>query len=113
MPPLPSEAGRPIDGRWDVEISCPDLSTLRETVADFSGGRFGRAFVDGQGLAGKTELSMAFVTDDDVRIGGFVTFGGSRYYRIEASGHRADATSFSGIGQYGYAAGCRFFATQK
>jgi hypothetical protein len=92
---------------------CPDGSAVREPTAQFGLGRFARAFDDGHGNSGITELSLGYVTDDDVRLGGYIAFGGLTIYNIDAAGDRVEANNFLGIGHFGSATSCKFSAAQK
>lgn len=46
LPPPPSQPAQPINGRWDVAMSCRDGSAVNEYGAVFTRGTYARAFKD-------------------------------------------------------------------
>ena len=88
VPAPPTQPSRPVDGDWDLTMECPDKSRMSEMNARFSQGRYARAFTTPDSQKGITELAMGYLTDDTILVTGYVLFGTSNVYQVNAVGKK-------------------------
>jgi hypothetical protein len=113
FPPPPANPSRPVNGTWDVTMSCPDGSSVNEYGAQFKEGRYARAFGSGSGTTGTTELAMGYVSNDAILVTGYVVFGQSEVYPVHATAHQTGDLLFSGTGQFGSSSNCNLTVANK
>ena len=111
IPSPPAPPARPVNGVWDVVMVCLQGSTVNEYGALFNLGRYARGFQSNT-VSGMTELALGYLTDDTVKLTGYVVFGQADVYTIDASAKR-NGTSFSGKGQFGSSVNCSVNITAK
>jgi hypothetical protein len=111
VPSPPATPSRPINGAWNILMACPSGAAVNEQDAHFSSGRYARAFDNGSGTKGSTELSMGFRTDQIIHVLGYVMFEPSFFYPIDATGTRTGANSFVGMGRFGSESQCKLSVT--
>jgi hypothetical protein len=104
IPPPPPTPPRPVDGAWDLQMICPDSSALNEAGAVFKQGRYTRTFADGSS-SGTTELSLGYISNDVLGLTGYVVFGNSEVYSVEATGKKS-GQKLTGKGRFGSTNGC-------
>jgi hypothetical protein len=110
-PPPPAIPTRPLEGTWDVFMSCPDGSSLREPAAAFRQGTYTRNFKNGA-ISGTTKLALSYVSDATVKLSGFVDFDQAGNYIVDAMGRKQDG-SFNGTGQFGSFHNCELTITPR
>src|SRR5579864_220650 len=107
IPSPPAPPARPIaDGIWDVTMSCPDTSALNEQGAQFYGSRYSRTFGSG------SELGIGYVSDNVIKVTGYVVFGQSNVVSVDATGRKRN-NSFSGEGRFGSSVHCNLTVISK
>jgi hypothetical protein len=111
IPPPPTPPAQPINGIWDVTMSCAQGAAVNEFGALFTLGRYARAFKS-PSVSGMTELAIGYISDDIVKVTRYVVFGQSDVYTIDATG-RKNGASFSGIGRFGSETNCKLTVTEK
>ena len=93
-----------------MAILCPDGSKLQEPNAKFKQGRYARGFSGAS--PGITELAMGYISDDVIKVTGYVVFGGSDVYLVDATARGADS-SFSGTGRFGSSSRCNLTISNR
>lgn len=107
----PSPIGTPVTGPWDIEMVCPDTSTVQESNADFKDGKYTRTFL-GVGYSGKTELALGKQPNGQITLSGRITFGTSNVYPVFATA-QASGGVYTGTGRFGSVQECRLTAKPK
>jgi hypothetical protein len=108
LPTPPSVPTRPVNGTWDVTMKCPEGSSLNEYAAHFAQGRYARAFANN----GLTELSMGYLSNEELEIKGYVAFNQSDVYSVDATARRR-GNSFVGSGRFGSSPYCSLDITSR
>jgi hypothetical protein len=112
-PSPPPQPARPVNGKWDVTMHCPEGATLNESNAVFTNGLYARRFSSAM-KSGKTRLALGYGADESVLVKGNVIFGDSaihvmlgvgEIYQVDGVGRRTGA-SFTGTGTYGLSNNC-------
>jgi hypothetical protein len=104
LPASPRAPASPVEGTWDVFMSCPAGSALREPGAQFRGGLFARAF---QNPSGQTQLAMTHISADALGVTGFVYFNDAGTYEVNGFATLDGVSSFSGTGRFGSSTDCK------
>lgn len=112
-----------LQAKPDPAILDPDIRPTGHTIpphpappanefgALFTLGRYARAFKS-LSSDGMTELAIGYISEDIVKVTGYVVFGQSDVYTIDATG-RKNGASFSGIDRFGSSTNCKLTVTEK
>src|SRR5262249_14320188 len=112
-PPPPAVPSRPVNGTWDVTMTCGDGSDVKEFGARFAGGLYARSFTTPAGVHGVTQLAMGYGgSENDLQLRGYVIFNGTDVYRVSAEASLSQG-QFVGQGSYGAMSNCKFSASSK
>jgi len=111
VPPPPLVPSAPVRGMWAVTLTCPNGSAVNEQNANFDEGLYSRGFRTSD-VVGRTELAMGFEGGNRIHLVGYIVFGKSDVYPVDAVGD-AVGNSYSGTGSFGASTNCRLAATRK
>ncbi len=103
--------GQPVNGVWDVTLTCGGGSELKEYGARFTDGVHVRAFEGATGSR-NTRLALELVGIDTIRLTGSVAVGVTAISNIDATGERR-GDAFVGLGTYGSATNCWLTITDR
>jgi hypothetical protein len=83
---------------------------MNEFGANFIHGQYKRDFSGP--VNGTTNLVFGYVSDDTLKLSGYVYFDGRGTYTVEASGKKAGKT-LSGSGSFGQSSNCKLIGAEK
>jgi len=107
----PHSSSEPINGVWDVTLSCGGGAELKEYGARFTDGVHLRAFEDVTGSR-NTRLVLEYVGTDAIKLSGSVAVGATAVSAIDATGQRR-GISYVGLGILGHSTNCWLTITDR
>lgn len=111
LPPPPPAPAQPLDGTFDVTMSCQDGSQVNEQSALFTRGTYARTYKTEYGGI-DTQLALGYTDKSTIKLAGSVTFEKYGVQAVDATGKKK-GKSFVGFGTYGTQRNCRLTITDK
>ncbi len=108
---LPPPPAQPVNGTWDITMSCRDGSQVNEQSASFTRGTYARTYKTEYGGI-DTQLALGYIDKSTVRLTGSVTFEKYGVQAVDATGTKK-GKSFVGLGTYGTSKNCRLTITDR
>jgi hypothetical protein len=105
LPPPPPAPAKPVNGTFDITMSCPNGSQVNEYGARFTDGMYARTYNTENGTI-NTQLALGYTSTTNVKLAGSVAFEQYGVQAVDASAKKK-GRSWSGLGTYGPTTNCK------